>query len=132
MEITVTQETGRLPVTVFHISGEINSSTYEEFGKRAREAYEAGTRNLLLDLKDVTYVSSAGIRALNDIMKMLRTDAPEESDAAMSKGVRDGTFHSPHLKLVNVPNRVVEVLKMAGVDMLLEIHKTMKEALASY
>jgi len=42
--------------------------------------------NLLLDLAEVSYISSAGIRALNDSFKLLRTGAPEENDEAMAKG----------------------------------------------
>ena len=132
MEIVVSQEKGRQPVTVFHVTGEINSTNYEEFEQKARDAYAADTRNLLVDLKGVDYVSSAGIRALNAIMKMLRSDAPEESDAAMSKGLRDGTWKSPHLKLVNVSRHVYDVFKIAGVDMLLEMHKDLKEAINSF
>ncbi len=132
MEITISQEKGRRPVTVFHVTGEINSNTYQEFEQKARVAYNAGMRDLLVDLAKCEYVSSAGIRALSSIQTMLRTDAPEESDEAMSKGVRDGTWKSPHLKLVNVSPRVHEVLKMAGVDMLLDIHDDLQKAIDSF
>jgi len=132
MDITVSQEQGRVPVTVFHIHGDINVTTYEQLQQQAREAFDAGTRNLLLDLAEVTYISSAGIRALNDIFRLLRGDSPAESDEAMSKGLRDGTFKSPHLKLLNPSSRVLEVLKIAGVDMFLEIHRHLKDAVASF
>ncbi len=77
MEITISQEKGRRPVTVFHVTGEINSNTYQEFEQKARVAYNAGMRDLLVDLAKCEYVSSAGIRALSSIQTMLRTDAPE-------------------------------------------------------
>jgi len=132
MDIEVSQEQGRRPVTVFHIKGEINITTYEQLEQTAREAFNAGTRDLLLDLAEVTYVSSAGIRALNNVFKLLRSDAPEESDEAMRKGLSDGTFKSPHLKLQGPSPGVLEVLKIAGVDMLLQIHQNRKDALASF
>ena len=50
----------------------------------------------------------------------------------MSKGLRDGTFKSPHLKLVAPNPTVHEVLKVSGFDMYLEIHRNLKEALASF
>ena len=87
---------------------------------------------MLLDLSQVAYVSSAGIRALHSIFKLLRTEAPEESNEAIQRGLRDGTFKSPHLKLLNPTPRVLEILTMAGKDMLLEIHHNRAEALASF
>ncbi|MBF8286008.1 MAG: hypothetical protein HW378_4923, partial [Anaerolineales bacterium] len=38
----------------------------------------------------------------------------------------------PHLKLQGPSPRVLEVLKIAGVDMLLQIHQNRKDALASF
>jgi anti-anti-sigma factor len=132
MDIQVSHEQGRKPVTVFRLRGELNISTYQQLEEHAREAHASGTRDLLLDLTEVTYLSSAGIRALNNIFQLLRTDAPEESGEAMRRGLHDGTFKSPHLKLLNPAPRVLEALTMAGMDMLLEIHHNRQEALASF
>ena len=132
MDIEVSQEQGQKPVTVFRIRGEINIASYQQLEQKAREAQAAGMRDLILDLSDVTYVSSAGIRALDNIFKLLRTDAPEESSEAMRQGLRDGTFKSPHLKLLNPAPRVLEALSIAGVDMLLEVHHNLQDAVASF
>lgn len=132
MNIEVSQAQGRKPVTLFHIQGEINITSYQELEQKAREAQAAGMRDLILDLGQVTFVSSAGIRALDNIFKLLRTDAPEESSEAMRQGLRDGTFKSPHLKLLNPTPRVLEALTIAGVDMLLEIHTDQQAAVASF
>ena len=132
MEITVTQEQGRKLVTILHVKGEINSTTHQQFEEKARAAYEAGARNMVVDLAEVSYLSSAGIRALNQILLMLRTDAPEESNEAMNKGVRDGTWVSPHLKLSNASRSVREVLKIAGMDMLIDIYDDTKKAVEAF
>ena len=132
MDITVSHEQGRVPITVFRIKGDIDVNSYEQLQAQARQAYEAGARDLVLDLTDTAYVSSAGIRAINSIFKLLRSDAPNESDEAMRKGLSDGTFKSPHLKLVNPSSHVHEVLTMAGVDMFLEVHPNVKDAVASF
>ena len=132
MEITVTQEQAGKLVTILHVKGEINSTTHQQFEDKAREVYEAGARNVLVDLAEVNYLSSAGIRALNQILIMLRTDAPEETDAAMSKGVRDGTWVSPHLKLANASKSVKEVLKIAGMDMLIDVYDDTKKAVEAF
>ena len=132
MEITVSHEQGRVPVTLFRIRGELNVATHEQFLQAVREAHQAGARNLLVDLSEVGYISSAGIRALSDTFKLLRGDSPAESDMAMAQGLRDGTFKSPHLKLLHPSPQVLEVLKIAGVDMFLEVHSDLREAVASF
>jgi anti-anti-sigma factor len=132
MSITVSQQQGKVPVTVFHIEGEVNTNTYEALQTEAHKAFDAGARNLLLDLTKTTYISSAGLRAVHHIFTMLRSDAPGESDEAVSKGLRDGTFKSPHLKLLNPSASVFEVLKTMGFDMYLEIHTKLDQAVASF
>src|SRR5574341_98110 len=98
MEITVTTEQGRVPVTVFHINGDLDSGTYEHFEKQAKEAIKAGTRYLLLDLTNAPFVSSAGLRAVHEVFNQLRTASPDVSDEEMRKGINAGTYKSPHLK----------------------------------
>lgn len=132
MDITVSVEQGRVPVTVFRVKGEINVASYEQLQSQAQQAYANGVRDLLLDLAEVPYVSSAGIRALNGIFHLLRSDSPAESDEAMRKGMSDGTFSSPHFKLLNPSRNVREALSMAGVDMFLAIHTDLKTAIASF
>jgi anti-anti-sigma factor len=132
MEIVVSQQQGQVPVTIFQITGNIDANSYEQLETQARQAYEAGTRALLLDLTKVPYMSSAGLRALHSIFTLLRSNVSGESDEAMSQGIRDGTFKSPHLKLLNPTSAVNEVLKTAGFDMYLEIHHKLKDAIASF
>ncbi len=132
MDITVSQEQGRVPVTILYLKGRLDSASYEQLQARAREAFDAGARNLVLDLSGVDYMSSAGLRALHSIFFMFRGDSPEESDKEMEKGIAAGTFKSPHLKLVNPSKRVLEALDMAGYDMFLDIRHDQKEAIASF
>ena len=130
MQISFSQEEARVPVTVFRLEGELTSDV--ELQTAAQEAFEAGARNILLDLKNVPYMSSAGLRAIHSIFMMLRSDSPAESDKAMTAGIAAGTFTSPHLKLLSPTQHVHEVLKTAGYDMFLEIHQDQKRALASF
>jgi len=132
MDIVVSQEQARVPVAVFHIRGEIDIRTSEQLEAQAREAFEDGMRNLLLDLSGVPFISSAGLRTLHHIFALLRADSPGESEAATYKGLRDGTFKSPHLKLLNPQPAVLEALRTAGYDMYLEIHRRLQDALASF
>jgi anti-anti-sigma regulatory factor len=132
MEVAIGHEHGTMPITVFHVKGEIDTDTFRELEAKAQEAFAQGTRNLLLDLTEVTYISSAGLRAIHFIFKLLAGDSPGESGEAMSQGLRDGTFKSPHLKLLKPSRTVQEILRTTGFDMFLEIHRDLREAVASF
>ncbi len=133
MKIIVTQEAGRVPVTVFQITGEIGAESSDFLRREARGAVEAGTRHLLLDLTGVTFVGSAGLRAIHDIFMLLRTASPATDEgAAVHKGIASGTYQSPHLKLLKPGRHVLQALKLAGFDMFLEVHTDLPEAIASF
>ena len=129
--ITTEEMMGKSPVTVFHIRGDIDSNTYMELQGAAEEAYRAGKRNFLLDLTEVNFISSAGLRALHVIYTMLR-DPVVETDEMIRQGIRDGSYKSPHLKLLKVSKNADAALKVAGFDMYLESFKDLKEAVASF
>jgi hypothetical protein len=130
MELSLSEARGRVPVTVIHVKGSL--TTEEVLQAAARQAFDGGTRNILLDLSDVPFMASAGLRALHEIYTLLRTNAPEESDDAVRRGIAAGTFTSPHFKLLKPNRNVFEVLKVAGYDMFLEIHTDLKRAVASF
>jgi membrane-bound ClpP family serine protease len=50
MDIQVTTENGRVPVTVMHVDGNIDALTYEQFQAKAQELIDGGTQHLLIDL----------------------------------------------------------------------------------
>lgn len=132
MKIDISQKTGRVPVTIFRISGEIAAGSYKELEQQADEAFEAGMRDLLLDLTDVTLLSSSGLRAIHHIFTLLRTESPEDSDDTVRKGVRAGTYRSPHLKLLRPSPTVRKALEVSGFDMFLDVHSDLKEAVDSF
>jgi len=132
MEIDVSYEKGRVPVTVFYIRGEIDVETADKLQAQARQAIEGGTRHLLLDMSKVSYLGSYGIRALNDIFSWLQDRSPDTGDMDVSAGIRDGTFKSPYLKLLKPAEHVSKVLTTTGVDMFLEVHKNLSHAVQSF
>jgi anti-anti-sigma factor len=132
LQITISEQQGRVPVTVFHLKGDIDANSFELLETQAHQAYQAGARNMILDLSKVGYVSSAGLGTFHTIFMLLRSDTQKESDEAIKKGLRDGTFKSPHLKLLNPSPAVRETLSTMGFDMFLEIHRNLKEAVASF
>ncbi len=132
MEITTQKQAGRVPVTVFHVKGDIDGSTYEQVQTQIEQAVQAGAHDIVLDLSEVGFLSSAGIRMLSHLFKLLRGNLPQESDAAMKQGVRDGTFKSPHLKLAGPNPRVTEVIKVSGLDMMIDSYRSVPEAVDSF
>ncbi len=132
MEIKVFQEQARVSITVLQIDGEVDSSNYEALEKTARDAISAGARYILLDLMHVTYISSAGLRAVHEIFKTLRAESPEKNEQEVHKEISAGTYKSPHLKLLNPSETVSKVLKMAGFDMYISSYTDRGKALASF
>jgi anti-anti-sigma regulatory factor len=130
MDVTVSQAQGRVPVTILRVAGAVTDN--KELEAQAQAAYDGGARKILLDLSDVPYMATSGLRALHAIYTLLRADTPEESDAATKAGIASGTFVSPHLKLLKPTPHVAEVLKAAGYDMFLEIHRDLDQAIASF
>ena len=128
-DIAVSHEQGRVPVTVFHLNGDLNHE--EPLQSRAKEVYQAGTRHLLLDLTAVPYISSAGLRALHQVY-MLLSNSAGESDKEVRQGIAAGTYKSPHLKLLKPSKNAAKALSISGYDMFLEIHKDLAGAVASF
>jgi len=132
LHITVSQAQGRVPVTLFRLNGRANLGTIKQLEAKAREAVEAGTRNLLLDLSEAPSVTSAGLRAIHVIYTLLRDASPEAGNEAAVPGPVEGKLKSPHLKLLNPSPDVLRVLEIAGYTLFLEIHDNLKDAIASF
>jgi anti-anti-sigma factor len=132
MEIINEQNNGRVPVTIFHIEGALTAASYQLLRQQAEDAYAAGTRDLLLDLTAVSFMDSAGLRALHEIFLLLRTNSTEEANRSLRKGIAAGTYKASHLKLLNPNREVLQVLKMSGFDMFLEIYSNSQKALAAF
>ena len=132
MDVTVSQEDGRVPVTVIQVAGETDSASANEFETKVMEVIDAGARYLVLDLSKVPYMSSAGLRVLQQVFDKLRSLSSDESNKEVYRQINDGSYKSPYLKLLNPTKEVMEVLKMSGFDMLISIEKDLKTAVASF
>ena len=134
MEIKVFTENSRVPVTVMHLDGDLDSATYTIFQAKASELIKNGTRHILVDLSHSHYVSSAGLRALHQIYKDLNA---AHSDTGLGQeeikmGIADGTYKSPYLKVLNPSDETKMVFKTSGFDMFLEFYDDMKKAIAAF
>ena len=131
MKITVTHEQGKVPVAVLHITGAIDSSNYNEFESVALSSITSGDQYMLLDLANVHFLSSAGLRSLLRIYRQLHS-LNDEENTEVRQGILMGTYKSPYLKLLNPSELVIQTLKIAGWDMIFEIHRDLKKAIASF
>jgi anti-anti-sigma factor len=131
MEITVTHEQDRVPVTVLHVAGKTDSESAEILQKKAMEIIDGGARYLIFELGKVPYMSSAGLRVLQTVFNKLRELSSEESNQETYRKIAEGSYQLPNLKIVNPTPEVLEVLKMSGFDMLVSIEKDLKKALES-
>jgi hypothetical protein len=129
MEITASQATGRFPITIFHLKGDLmdEDTLYSEVAF----AVGNGVRYILLDLSEVPYISSAGLRAIHRVFQLLHENSSENREV-MKKGIVAGTYSSPYLKLLNPSKNGLKALSLAGYDMFLEIYKDKQKAIASF
>jgi anti-anti-sigma factor len=134
MEIKVSTESGRVPVTILHIDGNIDASTYDQFQSTAKKLIEEGARYILVDLSHAPYVSSAGLRALHTLFNELRTRNPEAnlSEDQVKKGISAGTYKSPHLKLLNLSPATKTAFETSGFDMYIDTFTDRNAAIASF
>jgi len=134
MEIKAFTENGRVPVTVMHVDGNLDSSTHEAFRAKANELINGGARYILVDLSHTKFVTSAGFRAFNDLFNQLRTLNPDAnlSEEDIRKGISAGTYKSPHLKLLNLSDEARTAFEVAGFDLFIETYTDLKTAVASY
>jgi len=132
MDIKVSTQNGRVPVTVVHVDGKIDSSTYQAFQAKVEELIEGGARYFLIDLSHAPYISSAGFRALHSLFNHLRALSPDVTDEEMRQGINAGTYKSPHLKLLNLSKEARMAFEMAGFDMYIEVFDDMKKAVEAF
>ena len=130
MELSITTEQSPVAVTIMHLKGDLDASTEPEVVAKARELAEQGATRLVIDLDQVRYISSAGVRALHAVYLMLRP-VGDDQDAVL-QGVRDGSYTSPNLKLLKPNKNVKTVLTTTGIDMYLGIYPDLASALAAF
>ena len=123
-------------VVVVKVSGELDGQTYQELISKAQEVYKEGAKNLLLDLGELIYVSSAGLVALHFIALLSRGEKLPDTDQGWStlKSVdrtREGGVQK-NVKLLNPRPEVLNVLEMVGFSTFFEIFDNRQKAIDSF
>ncbi len=115
--VTVSQVKGRCPITVLLLQDRLNLGNISELEQAARDAIAAGACDMLIDLSKAPSLTSAGIRAILVIHKMMTSAGKDPAG---------------HLKLVSPTPYVREVLRIAGLLDKFEVFSTLDEAIASF
>ena len=97
MQLTQVKDNGKL---IIAISGRVDTTTAPELEKNITENAE-GVTELILDLKDMTYTSSSGLRTILKAQKLMN---------------KQGS-----MKVINVQKDVMEIFEMTGFSEILTI-----------
>jgi len=136
MEITVSTQQGRVPITVLQPHGNMDASTYTGLINKARELFDGGAKDFIIDLGDVPFMSSAGLVALHSIAVFLRGDTPVDPKSgwsalkSMDRSRTSGM--QAHIKLLNPQEMVVETLDKAGFTQFFQVFSDLKKAVESF
>lgn len=97
---------------VLALSGRIDSTNADQLTARVNKLLEAGEKNLVVDFKEVLYLTSAAFRVL-----LVATDEAERSAARFA--------------LCSVLGQVRELFEMGGLLDAFTIHASREEALGT-
>jgi anti-sigma B factor antagonist len=100
-------------VSIFRLNGRLDSNTSQGFEQKVFTAISDGTKKMVIDFKEIDYISSAGLRV---ILKATKALAREEGK----------------IMLCDMQDYVKEVFEIAGFDAILPIVPTLNEALESF
>ena len=106
-----TQEVKR--VSVMTVKGRVDSATAPDLENALKQLVETEKTQIVLDLKDVEYMSSAGLRAMVSTLKAVKRVNGD-------------------LRLASPSSRVEEVLRLAGLTSIFSIYPNQKDAVASF
>jgi anti-anti-sigma regulatory factor len=136
MNITITKTEPPFPVTIMHLEGKLDGANYESLIEEAATVHAGGAHDLVLDLGQLTYISSAGLSALHQVALLFRGEKDPGQDvgwAAYRAIGRDrGSGPQEHVKLLSPSHPVMDVLEMTGFISFFEIFDNLSEALASF
>jgi anti-anti-sigma factor len=96
------------------VKGRIDSYTAPNLSETLSDITKHNQCKIIIEMSDVSYVSSAGLRVLIDLQKTCKKANQGE------------------VILVNIPQRVYETLELAGFLPLFKFYKNVDSALASF
>jgi anti-anti-sigma factor len=111
MEIHEHQQNG---ILVISINGQVDSATGPALSDKLDSVINQGHLHLVLDLSEVPYMSSAGLRALSIALKAIRA-CDENGDIC----------------LANLSKTVAHAFRISGFNQVFSIYETVPEAITA-
>jgi anti-sigma B factor antagonist/serine/threonine-protein kinase RsbW len=135
---TIVEHTeGPVPVTVVALDGELDAASFESVIETVRGIYDSGGRRLLLDLTNLSFISSSGLVAVHSAMRLMRGEAPPDPEQGWEalRAIRDeveGGAVTSNLRLCGTQDAVQKVLDRTGLGGLIPSYADRVTALAAF
>src|SRR5512133_2205422 len=100
MEIDVKIHKANEPIAIMRLKGEINASNFVQVSDKAQELYMNPARNLIIDLSEVTSISSTGLAAIHKIA-LLYSGVPQQVEENVNPDFTHSSNARKHVKLLN-------------------------------
>ena len=134
MELTISIHQANEPVAVMNINGNVDASNYVEIVNKAQEIYNNPVRNLILDLSEVPFISSAGLVAIHKIA-LIYSGGQQEVEQEGKETRPDFTHHAnarKRVKLLNPQPGVDKTLETTGLKLFFKVFNDLDTALKSF
>ena len=128
LNISISEVQARVSVTILQIDGRLNMSNSDDLEQAALRAYQQGARYMLLDLSRVLSVTSAGLRSIHAVYKMVSETSSQPAGEATSSQ----RSKSPYFKVLTTSPHVIKVLNIAGFDIYMDIYQDLQEAITAF
>lgn len=135
MQIALSKHNGVVPVSVMKLAGNLDASNYANVIAKAQDAYDEGSRHLLIDLSGVPYVSSAGLMSLHTVALLFGGYSMKNGSgrpAFRSVNAQNEKVIRQHVKLLSPQPAVEEVLDTVGLKHFLDIYTDLDAAVKSF
>ena len=110
MEIIEENQSG---INIFKLNGRLDSNTSQGFEKKIFQAIDDGSKSVIIDFKELEYISSGGLRVIFKATKALKREEGK-------------------MMLCDMQDYVKEVFEITGFDSFLPIVGSMDDALQSF
>ena len=136
MNITVIQYQGRVQVALLRLEGKLDGASYLDLISKVKKIYANGTHYMILDLAQISHLSSAGMLAIHQIAVLLRGETPPDPETgweafhALADDLESGI--QPRIKLLAPAPQARQALERAGLTALIEIVVDLDTAIAAF
>jgi anti-anti-sigma factor len=118
LKIITEQVQANVTVTVLHLDGWLDAQSEEQLLQVARVAHDGGARYLLLDMKDIDTLTSAGMRAIQKVYKLYTPP--------------DAQFKTARIRICSAPPQVHHILGITGFLQNIPSYETTQAAVDSF